>query len=131
MKVANRKLKSFTSRLLTLSQTGGRVDPEKVKTVLSTLMNSDIHNLRQVLVIYRQQVAQDLKRSTAILSHAGPLSPGIVSGITSALEEKTGRRLEVEVREDPQLIAGIQVAIGDYVFERSIRSILQQLSSTI
>jgi F0F1-type ATP synthase delta subunit len=131
MKIANRKLKSFTSRLLALSQTGGRVDPEKVETVLVTLRRSEILNLRQVLILYRQLVAQDLKRSTAILSYAGPLSAEVVSGITAELEQKTGRRLAVKTQEDPQLIAGIQVSIGDYVFERSIRSMLQQLSSTI
>lgn len=127
----NRKLKSFVNRLLELSKKDGIVDAEKVSSVLKTLKQTKVKSLRSILEMYRFSVKKDLQQTTARVSHAGALSDAAQKKLIATLESKTGRKLVIETREDPSLIAGIKVAVGDYVYDRSAKQILQQISETI
>lgn len=127
----NRKLKSFINRLLELSKTDGIVDAEKVSSVLKSLKQTKVKSLRSVLEMYRFSVKKDLQQTTARVSYAGVLSDATQQKLLATLESKTGRKLVIETREDPSLIAGINVAVGDYVYDSSAKRILQQISETI
>jgi F-type H+-transporting ATPase subunit delta len=131
MSEKNRKLKSFVSRILELSKTDGIVDEEKVKTVIETLKNSGIKRLNAVFELYRLAVKRSLRETTARVSYAGSLPEAEADSLLSSLETKTGRKLALELKEDPELIAGIKVAVGDYVYDHSVKHALQQISETI
>ena len=131
MSEKNRKLKSFVSRLLEMSKTDGIVDNEKVKTVIETLKKSEVKRLKVILDLYRIAVRRSLHETTARISYAGALSDETKSALQSSLEGKTGRKLTLELKEDPALIAGVRIAVGDYVYDSSIKQALKQISETI
>lgn len=129
MRASTSKLKGLVGRLLELSKTDGLVDPEKVAAVLSTLKAQPEQGLLRILVLYRDAVAREIRRSTARITHAGALSDASQHALLRALETRVGRKLQLEVHEDPGLIAGFKVTVGDTVIEQSIRSMLNQIHS--
>jgi F-type H+-transporting ATPase subunit delta len=129
MSISNRKLKSFVDKLLALSKSDGIVQQELVTTVMDTLKKSPPRDLETVLKLYRKAVEKDLRASTAIVSYAGELSADKKATLQTTLETKSGRKLEMQWKEDPELIAGIKVAVGDYVYDHSIKSMLERLSA--
>lgn len=130
MSAGNRKLKSFANRLLEISKTDGIVDAEKVAVVIDILKKHKSHRLRRTLELYRDVVRNDIRQSTAKVAYAGAISDSSKAELLKTLEANAGRKLTIEVAEDPSLIAGIKVTVGDSVFEHSIRQMLNQLSTS-
>ncbi len=128
MNAGTRKLQSFARRLLEISKTDGIVDADKVTAVLETLKKQKKQGLRKTLEIYRDVVREDIRQSTAKVSHAGAISESAMKKLLKTLESKAGRNLTLQIQEDPNLIAGIKVTVGDSVFEQSIQQMLSQIS---
>lgn len=51
--------------------------------------------------------------------------------ITEDLQRRLGRDVEVAVRQDPSLIGGLVIRIGDRVLDNSLRTHLQQLQASL
>ena len=47
------------------------------------------------------------------------------------LEAKFGKKIEAQVRLDPELIGGIKIVVGDTVIDASVRAQLQSLAYTL
>lgn len=47
------------------------------------------------------------------------------------LEEKTGKRIELVLREDPSLIAGIRVKIGDQTLDNSVQMRMDRMKARV
>jgi len=58
---------------------------------------------------------------------AHPLSDEDRAALVEALEEKTGKEIRLHLDEDPDLIGGMVIRIGDRVFDGSVRSQLHAL----
>lgn len=63
----------------------------------------------------------------ARITSAAELSPEELGRVTKALEDRTGRRLDVAVDVDPRLIGGLRAQVGSMVFDGSVRSELERL----
>lgn len=63
----------------------------------------------------------------ARITSASELSAESLKALTEALEARTGRRLDVEVSVDPELIGGLRAQVGSMVFDGSVRSELERL----
>jgi len=128
MSAGNRKLRSFANRLLELSKTDGLIDSSKVTAVIETLKRTNRHGLKETLEIYRDLIREDIRQSTAKITYAGTISESSQTTLLKSLENRAGRKLTLELKEDPSLIAGIKVRVGDSVFEHSIQRMLSQIS---
>jgi hypothetical protein len=49
--------------------------------------------------------------------------------VQRSMEQHVGRKLKLETVENTALIAGFRISVGDYIWERSIRSDLSTLCS--
>jgi len=47
--------------------------------------------------------------------------------VTQALEKRFGRKLNVAVEMQPELIGGIRVVVGDEVLDASVKARLEQM----
>jgi F-type H+-transporting ATPase subunit delta len=59
------------------------------------------------------------------------LDPATTEEIGNAIGERTGRRIELAARVDPNIIGGIVVRIGNSILDASIRNRLEQLRRTV
>lgn len=78
-----------------------------------------------------QKLVDDLKDvARAVITSAIPLSEETVDKLKVALSEKTGKKIEVELNNDPEIIGGIITTIGDLVYDGSIRTQLENMKES-
>jgi F-type H+-transporting ATPase subunit delta len=63
----------------------------------------------------------------ATVTAAGPLPEAFYERLTRELETLTGKKISLDRREDPSLIAGVVTRIGDKTVDGSLRGRLEQL----
>jgi F-type H+-transporting ATPase subunit delta len=51
--------------------------------------------------------------------------------LTGLLEKKHGKQVKVTVVVDPTLIGGVSIAIGDEVFDASVRGKLSRMATAL
>jgi F-type H+-transporting ATPase subunit delta len=67
----------------------------------------------------------------AEVTTAAPLSDTYYARLEAQLEKMTGKRVVVERRTDPTLIAGVVTRIGDRILDGSLRTRLQSLRDAL
>jgi F-type H+-transporting ATPase subunit delta len=58
---------------------------------------------------------------------AHPISEEDRDALTETLEEQTGKSVRLHLQEDPELVGGVVIRIGDHVFDGSVRNKLSNL----
>jgi F-type H+-transporting ATPase subunit delta len=56
-----------------------------------------------------------------------PIDAADVGAVAPALEKRFGRKLNLTVQNDPSLIGGIRVVVGDEVLDTSVKARLEQM----
>lgn len=67
----------------------------------------------------------------ATVTSAAPLSEATRQKLQQQLEKRTGKKVLLEVRQDPTLIAGLVARIGDLVIDGSARARLAELRTQL
>ncbi len=80
---------------------------------------------------FRAMLDERSGRVRATVRSAVPLDDEDVERVRSALERRTGRVVQMEVRVDPSLIGGIRAEVGSIVYDGSIRAELDRLRETL
>ena len=65
--------------------------------------------------------------SDAVVYSAFPIAPDALAQVAGVLEQRFGRKLNVSVQEEPSLIGGIRVVVGDEVLDTSVKARLEQM----
>jgi F-type H+-transporting ATPase subunit delta len=106
---------------------GDRVAPLLVR-FLRLLVQKDRETMTKA-ILDDYQTLRDEQRGIvdAHVTAARPLSDDNRETLTGVLEAQTGKTIRLHVHEDPDLIGGLVVRIGDYVFDGSVRNKLATL----
>lgn len=80
---------------------------------------------------YRELMDNALKKARVTVKTAFPLSGELSRRLQSGLEELTGREVEMTVLEEPSLIGGIVVRVGDTLYDGSIRAQLNNIRNLL
>jgi F-type H+-transporting ATPase subunit delta len=81
---------------------------------------------------FYQKLADELEGvARASLVSATELADETVEKIRSALSQRTGKDIILEVKQDPELIGGIVTQIGDLVLDGSIRTQLVNMRESL
>jgi F-type H+-transporting ATPase subunit delta len=126
-----KQIKEFAKQLFRMSLENGELSPERVDGVLKALEKNPPRHYLATLKAYLKVVEREVAKSTAVISHAGQLTPDIISNIKRQMEGKYGRRLDTVERGDPDLIAGVRVVVDCDVYDASIQSALTTLESSL
>ena len=65
--------------------------------------------------------------SDAVVYSAFPIAADQLGSVAQVLEKRFGRKLNLTVQEDPSLIGGIRVVVGDEVLDTSVKARLEQM----
>lgn len=79
---------------------------------------------QRLLADYRNQMAAEV--TTAI-----PLDDALRRQLRGTLEQRTGKRIELRERVDPEILGGVVVRLGDTVLDGSIRAQLRRLRARL
>ena len=65
------------------------------------------------------------------MTSATPLDAAAVGQVKSALEKSTGKQVILEQGVDPELIGGLVTQVGSFRLDRSVKTMLEQMRSTL
>ena len=83
--------------------------------------------LAMIAAVYGRLVADKRGVARAVVRTAGPLSAEAQKTLVSRLKTFAGKDVELEIKEDLELIGGVSVKIGDWVLDSSLRGQLRRL----
>ena len=63
----------------------------------------------------------------AEVKSAAPLSPEKINALETSLSQVTGKKVELSVSVDPELLGGVVATIGSTVYDGSVRTQLQRM----
>jgi F-type H+-transporting ATPase subunit delta len=89
--------------------------------------NGRLAALPEVAAQFRAMKNAQSGASDAIVYSAFPIPASQLGDVAQTLERRFGRKLNVTVQEDPSLIGGIRVVVGDEVLDTSVKARLEQM----
>ncbi len=101
--------------------------PQGVNFLRTVIDNGRLAALPEIARQFRALKNAQGGTSDAIVYSAFPIAPASLAEVSSTLEQRFGRKLNVTVQEDPSLIGGIRVVVGDEVLDTSVRARLEQM----
>ncbi len=108
----------------------GKVGPTTLR-FLDLLVDKKRFDLMiMVSAIYAKLAAEKRGAAKAHVRTAVALSPEASAQLVAKLKKFTGKEIELDVKEDPELIGGITVKIGDWVLDSSLRGQLRRLKES-
>jgi F-type H+-transporting ATPase subunit delta len=102
--------------------------PDKAHNFLRTVIdNGRLVALPDIASQFRALVNAQAGSSDAIVYSAFDMDAAAVADLSGTLEKRFGRKLNVRVELDPEIIAGVRVVVGDEVLDASVKARLEQM----
>ena len=90
-----------------------------------------MHHVRGISDVYQKLVDAFNGIVRADVVSAGALSDEVVEKIRASLSSMTGRKVILDIAQDPSLIGGIVTKVGDMVLDGSIRTQLLNMKESL
>jgi len=120
----------LAKKLFAGSLVDGRVDADKVRTVVKKLIDEKPRGYLKLVNAYWRLVRLEIERNQAVVETAVPLDESTRASVVSGLKKKYGDQIDVEFAEDPELIGGMRIRVGNDVWDGSVRNRIDRLSDT-
>lgn len=130
--------------LLSSAAAGRKARAEILKTVFEGRASNLFYNflqvlndqerldlLRAILVAYRDLNDQRLQRIRVQVQSAVPLTDGLKSRLQEKIRETFHQEPIVESQVDPGLLGGLRVRVGDWLYDASVRTRLNDIRKQI
>lgn len=86
--------------------------------------------LAMIASVYGRLAADKRGTAKAVVRTARPLSSDEQKTLSARLKIFAGKEIELEIKEDPELIGGVAVKIGDWVLDSSLRGQLRRMKES-
>jgi len=93
----------------------------------TVIENGRLAALPEVAAQFRAMKNAQSGASDATVFSAFPIAADQLGDLAQVLERRFGRKLNLTVQEDPSLIGGIRVVVGDEVLDTSVKARLEQM----
>ena len=132
-KVISTRIFSMDERRKVLEIVLERSDfPVVLKNFLRVLLEKNrIAAIEDISRIYEALTDEISNITRASISIARPVRGDVMIKLEQALERLTGKKVKSQVTEDPSLIGGVVVKIGDMVLDGSVRAQLEGLKESL
>lgn len=102
--------------------------PEKGLNFLRTVIeNGRVAALPEIAQQFRDLMNAQQGSSDAVVYSAFDIDAATLADLAGVLEKRFGRKLNLQVVLQPELIGGVRVVVGDEVLDTSIKSRLKQM----
>jgi F-type H+-transporting ATPase subunit delta len=102
--------------------------PDAAKNFLRTVIeNGRISVLPEIAAQFRVLKNAQSGSSDATVYSAFPLDGPALADLAATLEKRFGRKLNLKVEQEPALIGGVRVVVGDEVLDTSVKARLEQM----
>jgi F-type H+-transporting ATPase subunit delta len=102
--------------------------PDQAKNFLRTVIdNGRFAAVPEIAAQFRALKNAASGFSDGVVYSAYPMDGAALAEVTVSLEKRFGRKLNLSVVVDPELIGGTRVVVGDEVLDTSVKSRLEQM----
>ena len=102
--------------------------PEMGRNFLRTVIdNGRLAVLPEIAQQFRNLMNAQLGSSDAVVYSAFDIDAAALAELAGVLEKRFGRKLNVSVVLQPELIGGVRVVVGDEVLDTSVKARLEQM----
>ena len=102
--------------------------PEIARNFLRTVIeNGRLNALPEIATQFRDLKNAQSGSSDAVVYSAFPIAADALADVKNSLEKRFGRKLNLSVALQPDLIGGIRVVVGDEVLDTSVKARLEQM----
>lgn len=105
----------------------GRVSDSVYRLLHVLNRHSRLGFVREVYAAARQQWNAQQGIIDVRVTTASPLDPRQADGVRQSLSEKLGHAVELQLSVDPSILGGIQIRVGDTVYDASLTQQLRSL----
>ena len=120
----------FAKQLFKNCQVNGRLDADRTQKSVQLLIEQKPRGYFGILHHFHRLVKLDEASRTARVESAVALGQVQQQDIQDSLNQLKGGNVTVEFAENPRLIGGMRVKIGDDVFDGSVKTRLTGLSES-
>ena len=120
----------FATQLFKSCQVNGRLDADRTQKTVQLLIEQKPRGYFGILQHLHRLVKLDEASRTARVESAVALGQAQQQDIQDSLNRLKGGDVTVEFAENPRLIGGMRVKIGDDVFDGSVKTRLTGLSES-
>lgn len=106
--------------------------PDFLLSAMGLLINRNhIGEIEKIITEYQKLILDNRNASRAVVTSAFALDEKTQSRLKEKLEKKFNRTLELELRTDPSLIAGLKVEVEGRVLDGSLEGRLAQIKEVM
>ena len=109
----------------------GRASPTTTALVSMVVGTGRARDLPAIIRQLVEMSAAAAQKEVGEVRSAVPLTSDQVDRLTKALNEATGKQVDVRVVVDPSLLGGVIAQVGDTVIDGSVRTRLEQLKNAL
>jgi F-type H+-transporting ATPase subunit delta len=114
-----------------LAVVGDKLD-DAGKNLIKLLVEYDrLGLLPEVAAAFEELKAEAEGVLEAEITAAANPTDAEVKALVKRLESKFGKKIEANVKVDPEIIGGVKIIVGDTVIDASVRGQLQELAYTL
>lgn len=128
MNTSKKYLDSLAKSLYKKSLTGGNVDEKKVRAILKEISTQKISKITTVLKTYKRLLEEKISKEELIIETNDKIT--LPKKVEDELKKKTGvKRIINKTNKD--IVFGTKITHGDWVFENTLESKLQNIIKNI
>lgn len=129
--LSNPRVSAAQKKELFAEVAGARLD-DITRSLVSILVDSRRDELIGAIAEQFDALRHDEERVLeARITSAKPLTDAQRAEIVAALERRYGKKVEVALDVDPELLGGARIQIGDQVIHASVRDALGQMAAAL
>ncbi|MAV39190.1 MAG: ATP synthase F1 subunit delta [Puniceicoccaceae bacterium] len=127
----SKKINRLAKRLIAVATVNGELDESSLGQAITRMKERGFKQLLPLLKVLRFKVARAVARQTLEVTSSNPLSEGALAKLEKEFTQKYQRRLRLKTVIDPSMIGGLQVRIGDDVYDASLMAQLNRLANEV
>ena len=124
---SRKKIRREARQLLRLCRSNGSLDEDRVRRVVKAILESKWRGHLALANEFEREVRLDHIKHSADVESATPLSPELEANVRNNLVQRYGPAIETTFTQDPELIGGMRIRVGDDVYDGSIKARLAAL----
>jgi F-type H+-transporting ATPase subunit delta len=129
--LASPKLEAEAKASLFLSIAGDRFSAEMRNFVRILIDGDRIGVLPEIRAFYEARKDEADGVARAMIETAMPIPAAQLADLAAALERRFGKKIEVTVAENPALVGGARITVGDTVIDGSVRGKLAMMAQAL
>jgi F-type H+-transporting ATPase subunit delta len=118
--VARQSLMEAVSKAMSLS-------PTMTKMLVLLAKSGKLNLVPEMAAAYRARLLSHQNVVRADVTSAAPLSPEETTALEASLSKVTGKKVEISLSVDPELLGGVVARIGSTVYDGSVKTQLTRM----